>query len=98
MMNQYLGTRWQPITPRIASAYRLPVEWGVFFAEVMPDGPAIQSGLQREDIITRIGDVALDDNHSYINVLFRYEPGDSTTLEIIRKAKILKTQVTSGEI
>jgi len=95
----YLGIRWQPITPRIESAYRLPVQGGVYVTEVMPDSPALQSGpkRKREDIITRIGDIALDDDRSYINSLFRYEPGDSTTLEIIRRTNILKIQAKFGE-
>lgn len=93
----YLGIRWQPITPRIATAYQLPVEWGIYVAEVMPNSPAMLGGLQRGDIITQIGDFTFDDTHSYLNVLHKYEPNDTTTLEIIRRNEILNIQVTFGE-
>lgn len=93
----FLGIRWQPITPRIATAYQLPVEWGVYVTEVITDSPAMLGGLQRGDIITRIGDFALDDTHSYLNVLYKYEPYDTTDLEVIRRTEILKIHVTFGE-
>lgn len=93
----YLGIRWQPITPRIAAAYHLPVEWGVYVAEVVPGSPAESGGLQRGDIITRIGDVTIDGNHSYINALFSYGPGAFITLEVIRDMQTLEVSVTLGE-
>jgi len=93
----YLGIRWQPITPRIAAAYQLPVEWGVYVAEVIPGSPAEAGGLQRGDIITRIGDVTLNSNNSYINALFSYGPGAFITLEVIRDMQTIQVSVTLGE-
>jgi len=93
----YLGIRWQQVTPRIAAAYNLPVEWGVFVAEVVPGSPADRAGLQQGDIITRIGDFPLDQEHAYINTLFTYSPGDTVTLEVMRDSKKLQLEVTFGE-
>jgi 2-alkenal reductase len=93
----YLGIRWQPITPRIAAAYSLPVEWGVYVAEVVPGSPAEAGGLQRGDIITRIGDIALDGNNSYVNALFSYGPGAYITLEVIRDMQNIQIPVVLGE-
>ncbi len=93
----YLGIRWQAITPNLAAVYQLPVEWGVYVAEVVPGGPAAASGLQAGDIITRIGDTTLDGDHTYINALFNYSPGDKTTLEVFRGNKKLQIEVIFGE-
>jgi S1-C subfamily serine protease len=70
----YLGIRWQWIDPRLAFRYRLPVEYGVYVAQVYDNSPALQAGLQSGDIITRIGDITLDDEHPYTNALYRFTP------------------------
>jgi 2-alkenal reductase len=94
----YLGIRWQSITPAIAQAYNLPVEWGVYVADVFADSPAARAGLERGDIIVRIGEIDLGENHSYINTIFNYSPGDKVTLEVYRGNKRIEIQVTFGEM
>jgi serine protease Do len=93
----YLGISFQPINPDIASRYDLPAQWGVYITNVVSNGPASQAGLQAGDIITKVGDVALDETHSYINALFAFKPGDQITLEIVRDSKDMQVQVTLGE-
>ncbi|UCH59198.1 MAG: trypsin-like peptidase domain-containing protein [Anaerolineales bacterium] len=93
----YLGIRWQPITPRIASTYGLPVEWGVYVTQVISNSPADRAGLRKGDIITKIGEIALDADHSYINTLFKYSPGETTKLEFLRGDRYLETEVSIGE-
>lgn len=93
----YLGIRWQTVTPRLANAYSLPVEWGVYITELDPEGPAADGGMRQGDIITRIGEVSLDEDHSFINALFDYQPGETITLEYLRGRQRIETQVTLGE-
>ena len=93
----YLGVRWQAVTPEIAAAYNLPVQWGAYISEVAADGPASQAGLQRGDIITRLGDVSLDAQHSYLNALFAYQPGDTIRLAFVRQGQPMEVQVVLGE-
>ncbi len=93
----YLGINSQPITPDIAAAYRLPVQWGAYVTLVGSGTPASRAGLQQGDIITRVGDIALDAEHSYTNALFAYKPGDQVTLEVVRNGKKVELQVTLGE-
>ncbi|MFZ5809504.1 MAG: S1C family serine protease [Chloroflexota bacterium] len=94
----YMGIRWQLITPRVAALYDLPVQWGVYVTEVIPNSPASQAGIRRGDIIIRVGDTTLDENHSYINALFQHKPGDIVTVEIARGSKTIEVQVTLGEV
>jgi serine protease Do len=93
----YLGIRWLTVNPRLARSYNLPVEWGAFVSEIGSDSPSARGGVLQGDIITRIGDIDLDENHSFINALFSYEPGETIPLEIVRGGQRLEVQVTLGE-
>ena len=93
----HLGIRWQSITPHIALAYNLPVQWGAFISDVLPGSPAAKSGLLEADIITHIGDVPLDEDHTYINTLFTHEPGDEISIKVLRESQELTVELTLGE-
>jgi len=93
----YLGIQWQAITPSIARMYRLPVDWGVYVIDVISGSPADQASLQRGDIIIRIGDVELDESHTYINTLFQYEPDETVTIVIMRNGSEKQMDVTLAE-
>ena len=93
----YLGIAYQPIAPDVASTYNLPVQWGAYVTNVAANSPASQAGLQQGDIITQVGNVVMDANHSYLNTLYTYKPGDMITLQVIRKAQKLQMQATLGE-
>lgn len=93
----YLGINFQPIAPDIAAAYNLPVQWGVYVTQVAANSPASQAGLKQGDIITRIGNISLDETHSYIDALYTNKPGDQITLLVLRNSQNLQLQVTLGE-
>jgi serine protease Do len=93
----YLGIRWQAITPRLAATYNLPVEWGIFVSEVIAGGPADLGGVLYGDIITKIGEIPLDEDSSYVNALFNHSPGVSITLQVIRGNQKIEIQVLLGE-
>ncbi|MGB9586382.1 MAG: PDZ domain-containing protein, partial [Anaerolineales bacterium] len=80
-----------------AAVYDLPVQWGVYVTAVVPGSPADKAGIQRGDIIIKIGEISIDENHSYINALFQYKPGDQITIQYARGSKIQKTEVVLGE-
>ena len=93
----YLGIGYQSIVPQIAAVYNLPAQWGVYVTSVTAGSPASQAGLQRGDIITAVGNVALDETHAYLNTLYTHKPGDQVTLTIIRSNQTIQKQVTLGE-
>jgi len=93
----YIGIAYQPIAPDIASAYNLPVQWGAYVTRVAADSPASKAGLQQGDIITQVGSVAIDQNHSYLNTLYTYKPGDQVTLSVIRNGQTMQLDITLGE-
>ncbi|GAB4505513.1 MAG: trypsin-like peptidase domain-containing protein [Anaerolineales bacterium] len=93
----YLGVSFQSITPSIARRYNLPVQWGAYVTQVVAGSPAAQAGLQRGDIIIGLGEQIIDEKHSYINVLFAYQPGDEVTIQVIRGNDAISLPVTLGE-
>lgn len=93
----YMGINYQPIDPNIAARYNLPVQWGVYITAVSANSPASDAGLQQGDIITKLGNITLDETHSYVNTLFTFKPGDQITLNVMRNGKDTQVQITLGE-
>ena len=79
-----LGIRWTEITARMARAYQLPTDSGVYIMDLTSGGPAEKAGLQVDDIIIRIGDYTIAENGSFYNCLFKYSPGDTVEIEVYR--------------
>ena len=93
----YLGVNYQAINPSIARRYNLPTEWGAYINRVDSGSPAAQAGLQRGDIIIRVGDTGIDEKTSYINALFDFQPGDQVAITILRDGNEQTLNVTLGE-
>lgn len=93
----YLGIRWQIISPDLASAYDLPVEWGAYVSEVVPGGPADKGGIRRGDIITRIGSADIGENKSFLNALFANQPGETVEIIFVRGGSSETVSITLGE-
>jgi serine protease Do len=97
----YMGVNIQPITPDIANAYNLPVQYGAYVTSVASSSPANQAGIQTGDIITSVGNVPLDGTHSFINILFSFKPGDQVIVIFNRNGStqqvtLTLTQTTHG--
>jgi 2-alkenal reductase len=93
----YLGIRWEWITPGIADAYSLPVEWGAYISGVADNTPAEEAGLQEGDIIVQFGDRELNENNPFINALYDHSPGEKVNLSVIREQETVEIEVTLGE-
>jgi S1-C subfamily serine protease len=90
----YLGIRWQAISPEIAKANGLPIEWGVYVQFVEAGSAADQAGLKANDIITQIGNDAIDGDNPFFNVLNRHKVGEATTLAVWRNGQTVTLDVT----
>ncbi len=56
-------------------AYHLPVQWGVYITRVTSGSPGSLAGLKIGDIITAINGIPIDEDHSYLNILFNSQAG-----------------------
>jgi len=93
----YLGVRYQWLTEQIIRQYNLPVGGGIYLSNIEPNSPASRAGLQEGDIITKIGDQLINQEHPFINVLYTYSPGDTTTLNVTRQNDSLEITITFSE-
>jgi serine protease Do len=94
----YLGVQIQAINPRLASLYDLPVQWGAYVTRLDRSSPASQNGIQRGDIITKIGEIQLDEKTSYYNALFTYSSGQTVPIEIFRGKGTIIINVVLAEM
>jgi S1-C subfamily serine protease len=90
----YMGVNIQPITPDIANAYNLPVQYGAYVTSVSSSSPASQAGIRTDDIITSVGGIAIDGSHSFINVLFSFKPGDQVIVIFNRNGSTQQVSLT----
>ncbi len=93
----YLGIRYVTITPEVAGANGLSIDWGVYVKGVDSGSPAEKAGLRTGDIITDIGPDQISADLSYTNALLHHQPGEQVTLKVWRSSKTLSLEVTFGE-
>lgn len=86
-----------PITPEIASQNELPVDYGVYFEDVIADNPAAEAGMEPGDILLTIDGQRLDANTSMSEALFIHQPGDTVPVTLLRGNEELAVDVTLGE-
>jgi len=93
----YLGIGWAAITPDIAQVNNLPVQWGVYIKSVGQGTPAEKAGLRQGDILTQIGDIALDADHPFLNALLKYTVGQEVPVTVQRNGQTLTVKVVLAE-
>jgi serine protease Do len=93
----YLGIRYVTITPEVAGANGLSIEWGVYVKGVDSGSPAEKAGLRAGDIITDIGADKISADLSYTNALLHHQPGERAALKVWRNDKSISLDVTFGE-
>jgi S1-C subfamily serine protease len=90
----YMGIRWQLITPEIAQANGLPMQWGSYVEVVAANSTAAQAGVQPGDIITSIGSEALSDESGFANLLNHHTVGENVAIEVWRNGQTLTLNAT----
>jgi S1-C subfamily serine protease len=95
IVRPYLGIRYTPITPELAKANKLEVDYGVLIARgksaneiaVVPGSPADKAGLVENDIILEINGQKIDTEHSLVKALSQFNPGDTVKLKIYHRGE-----------
>jgi membrane-associated protease RseP (regulator of RpoE activity) len=70
---------------------------GVKAAEVAADSPAANAGVQKEDVIIKLGDQQINNLKDYSEALKTYKPGDSTTIVYKRGDEEFISEITLQE-
>jgi hypothetical protein len=69
---------------------------GLLLSDVRPDSPAEAAGLQRGDIIIRIGEMDIASVQDYMVVLSEANPGDTAPVIVKRDGEEVELEVTFG--
>jgi len=93
----YLGISFQTVTWQVAAQAGLDVDHGILVTEVVSGGPADRAGIQPDDVIVAIGGVAIDQRHSFQEILFEHEPDETVEVTVQRGDERLTVEVTLGE-
>lgn len=72
------------ITPELAEEMKLKNLDGVIISHILRSGAAENAGLQKNDVITRIGDWKITGKGSFEEALSYYYPGDKINIEFMR--------------
>ncbi len=93
----YLGIVGQTVDPDTARLYDLPAENGAVVADLAPDGPAVDAGLQQGDIIVSIDGTEITSMADLAGRIQQHSPGDEVELELYRQDEVLTLTVTLTE-
>jgi serine protease Do len=87
-----IGIEAQTITPLLAAGLRLPQEWGVVVADVLPRSPAAQAGLRPGDVIAALNGKTMENARQFdVNVYRRV--GETVRLDVRRRVQWLSVPV-----
>jgi len=92
----FIGIQYSPLSPRNAVALGLPPAAGIQISQVTPGSPGQQAGLRAGDVITKLNDQQIDQEHPLQSLLVKFRPGDRVRLTIIRGTATQTIEVTLG--
>jgi S1-C subfamily serine protease len=100
----WLGVYYQPITPALKSAEKLPIDYGVVVRApqgstdpaVIAGSPAAKAGILDGDIITAINEQQIDAIHTLDEILTHYSPGDELTITVLRSGETKELTLKLG--
>jgi hypothetical protein len=70
---------------------------GVKASEVAEDSPAAKAGIQKGDVIIKLGDQKIESLREYSNALKTFKPGDTTTIVYKRGEEEITSEITLQE-
>ncbi|MDR2706556.1 MAG: trypsin-like peptidase domain-containing protein [Planctomycetaceae bacterium] len=91
MKHGWLGLYMGPAPNRQAENPR-----GVVVTGFLPNSPARDAGIKIGDIILRWNETEINDPLQLSHLVVLSRPGDSATVEILRKEKVIKIEITLG--
>ena len=90
----FLGVTYTMLDETAAAANGLVV--GAVVSAITAGSPADHAGIKVHDVITKVNDQAIDDQHPLKDVLRQYAPGTNVKVTVYRGGKNQTLQVTLG--
>ena len=94
----WLGVQITPVSRDIAESLGLPNEKGAFVSNINPDGPSKKAGIQEGDVILKFNNSEIIKMTDLPRVVAESDVGSVAILELWRKNKIIKIELSLGEL
>ena len=93
VVRSWLGVRWQPMDPLLASSFGYDDHRGALVTEIVDDSPAGRSELREKDIIVAIDDQPIIHSEDLPLHIATIEEGTTIHLGVIRDGEALDVEV-----
>jgi S1-C subfamily serine protease len=92
----WLGVAPQPLTPELATAFKVQATDGVLVGSVVESGPASKANMKSGDIVATVAGKKVHTPGELTREVTAHEVGEVVDLEIIRNQQRYNTKVTLG--
>jgi len=92
----FIGITYQALTPRQAVSLGLSAPAGITVTAIVRGSPAETAGLRVGDIITKMNDQQIDQQHPLNSLMVKARPGDRVRFTLIRDAQTQVVEVVLG--
>lgn len=96
VLRPYIGISGSNLTEAISQRYNLPV--GIYVEDIAQNSDAINSGLQKGDVITQIDGETVTTMDELNSVKNKKKIGDKITLKVYRSGEYIDIQITLTEM
>ena len=92
----FIGISYTAMTPRQAASLGLSAPAGIVVSSVVAGSPAQAAGIRVGDIVTKVNDQQIDQEHPLQSIMLRSRPGDKVKLALIRDGQTQTIDLTLG--
>lgn len=94
----WLGVMIQPVTPELASQFKMERSIGALVGEVTPSGPAEKAGIKPGDIIVEFNGREISQMSMLPNLVAQTPVGSKAEISLFRKGKLKKISVIIAKL
>jgi len=93
----WLGVMIQPVSRDLAESFGMENPSGALIADLDPEGPAAEAGLQAGDVVLEVNGEEVEQSRNLPRLIGRVAPGSSAELTIMRDGEQRDVEVTIGD-
>ena len=90
----YMAVTVGTMNSQLAAQFGIDIDQGVFVYSVVEGGAGDKAGLERCDVITKMGDTAITSRQDLSAAMKGYRAGDTVTLTVYRNGSYITTDIT----
>ena len=94
----FLGVEISDLDADLAASMGLDDDKGVLIANVIKGGPAVDSDIQKDDVVLALNGIEVEDSDALRNRIADFQPGTEIELEIYRDGRRKMVEIELGEL